>query len=430
VAGRRLFAEQGYQATTQKQIAASAGVSTSVLFRNFGSKSQLLLEAVIEPFGEFAGDLGTAYGASGAGSGRSLAREFVADLIDRLLPHRDTLRSLLTTLHSPDGDPLMAEMGARMDALVAELTGLVGGFGAGPIGGPRDERAELDVRLVVGMVTTMTVLDDWLLPTGIAVRDERIVEVLASMVSFGPDRERTATSGRVRLRSSVSGRSAPNGTPDESAERADEPTRRNSEEVRSALLAAATRLFAEHGYGGTGYREIAVAAGTSESVLYRHFGSKSNLLAEAVLRPFTDSFEAAGRAWAQIAPDARQARQPQVIGTLYATFVANRHLVRVLMGLAHDPQHEDLNSLTADWFARTFATMGALSQERARAERIIPYEPELRIRAVVAMVMAAGTLDDWFLLRGGKAFGAAQVAVAMSDLIDLGRDSPRSSRES
>src|SRR4051812_41888468 len=49
--GRTLFAEQGYQATPQKQIATDAGVSTSVLFRNFGSKSQLLVEAVIEPFG-------------------------------------------------------------------------------------------------------------------------------------------------------------------------------------------------------------------------------------------------------------------------------------------------------------------------------------------------------------------------------------------
>jgi Bacterial regulatory proteins, tetR family len=46
-AGRDLFAEQGYPATTQRQIASAAGVSPSVLFRNFGSKSQLLRDIVI-----------------------------------------------------------------------------------------------------------------------------------------------------------------------------------------------------------------------------------------------------------------------------------------------------------------------------------------------------------------------------------------------
>jgi hypothetical protein len=43
------------------------------------------------------------------------------------------------------------------------------------------------------------------------------------------------------------------------------------------------------------------------------------------------------------------------------------------------------------------------------------------------MVMAAATLDDWFLLHGGKVLGGAPVAVAMSDLIDLGRSSPKES---
>jgi hypothetical protein len=102
-------------------------------------------------------------------------------------------------------------------------------------------------------------------------------------------------------------------------------------------------------------------------------------------------------------------------------FVANRHLVRVLMGLAHDPKHDDLNQMTTQWFARTFATLGGLSRDRARAEGITPYEPELRIRAVVAMVMAAAALDDWFLLRKGTVLAGAPVADAISALIDLGR---------
>lgn len=345
-AGRTLFAEQGYQATTQKQIATDAGVSTSVLFRNFGSKSQLLIEAVIEPFGEFAGDLGAVFGASSDVTDRSLATDFVVDLIARLRPHRDTLRSLLTSLHTPDGDSLMGEMGSRMDLLVTELAAVLA---------PRDDDLELDIRLVVGMVTAMVVLDDWILPAGTAIGDERIVDVLASMVSFTPDRARRSDSHPPHTAGVLSGPRL-----DDPAPRPPEQPRRNSDEVRAALLAAASHLFSAHGYSGTGYKDIAVAAGTSESVLYRHFGSKSNLLAEAVLQPFTDSFEAAARTWALIDTETRQARQPQVIAELYSMFVTNRHLVRVLMGLAHDPKHDDLNGLTTRWFARTFATLGGL----------------------------------------------------------------------
>jgi AcrR family transcriptional regulator len=412
-AGRSLFAAQGYQATTQKQIASNAGVSTSVLFRNFGSKSQLLVEAVIEPFGEFAGDLGAVYGTSGDVADRRLATEFVIDLVARLRPHRDTLRSLLTSLHTPDGDSLMGEMGARTDLLVTELVSVMA---------PGDSGLELDIRLVVGMVTTMVVLDDWILPAGTSVGDERVVDMLASMVSFTPDRPR---SPGVRPAQPTAVEEAPqSGDP---VPRSAEHQRRNSDEVRAALLASASRLFAEHGYSGTGYKEIALAAGTSESVLYRHFGSKSNLLAEAVLQPFTDSFEAASRSWALIDPGTRRIRQPRVIAELYSMFVTNRHLVRVLMGLAHDPKHDDLNGLTTHWFAQTFATLGGLSRDRARAEQVTPYEPELRIRAVVAMVMAAATLDDWFLLRNGTVLTGAPVVAAISALIDRGRRNPRES---
>lgn len=402
LAGRELFAEQGYQATTQKQIASSAGVSTSVLFRNFGSKAQLLLEAVIEPFGEFVGGLDAVHGAVARSDPRP-PHDFVVDLIGRLRPHRDTLRSLLTALHTPDGDALMAEMGARLDQLVTRLaTGAALG----------DGDVELDIRVIVGLVTTMVVLDDWILPAGVMVEDERVVGVVASMVSLDPRRPRRTAPRQIRTRAVQA-----------ESERASHPPdqRRNSDEVRAALLAAASRLFIEYGYSGTGYREIAVAAGTSESVLYRHFGSKDDLLAEAVLRPFTDSFEAASRDWARIDAETRRARQTLVIAELYGMFVENRHLVRVLMGLAHDPRHQELNQTITDWFARTFTMLGGLSQERARAEGITPYEPELRIRAVVAMVMAAAALDDWFLTHDGTALPPVQVVGTMSSLVDLGR---------
>lgn len=52
---------------------------------------------------------------------------------------------------------------------------------------------------------------------------------------------------------------------------------------REQVLAAATDAFAVRGFSGTGLDDIAVAAGVSRAILYRHFESKTDLY-RAVLR--------------------------------------------------------------------------------------------------------------------------------------------------
>ena len=48
------------------------------------------------------------------------------------------------------------------------------------------------------------------------------------------------------------------------------------------MLDAATRLFAEHGWAGTGMREVARAARVSVETVYANFGSKPDLLLAAI----------------------------------------------------------------------------------------------------------------------------------------------------
>ncbi|MGQ0712113.1 MAG: TetR/AcrR family transcriptional regulator [Gemmatimonadaceae bacterium] len=52
--------------------------------------------------------------------------------------------------------------------------------------------------------------------------------------------------------------------------------------IRERLLDAAARVYAETGYRGATTRRIAQEAGVNEITLFRHFGSKTTLIIEAV----------------------------------------------------------------------------------------------------------------------------------------------------
>src|SRR5262245_31525391 len=54
---------------------------------------------------------------------------------------------------------------------------------------------------------------------------------------------------------------------------------------REQILAAATKAFARHGFAATGLDDIAVEAGVTRVILYRHFDSKTDLY-QAVLDRF------------------------------------------------------------------------------------------------------------------------------------------------
>ena len=53
-------------------------------------------------------------------------------------------------------------------------------------------------------------------------------------------------------------------------------------DIRTRILEAATKVYAEVGYRGATTRRIAAEAGCNELTLFRHFGSKEALIHEAV----------------------------------------------------------------------------------------------------------------------------------------------------
>ncbi len=78
-------------------------------------------------------------------------------------------------------------------------------------------------------------------------------------------------------------------------DRAVEPCCRSAaSKPRDRIIATARDLFHHHGIRNVGVEAIAEAAGTNKMTLYRHFGSKDELIVEC-LRRFADEAEAEWR---------------------------------------------------------------------------------------------------------------------------------------
>jgi TetR/AcrR family transcriptional regulator len=63
------------------------------------------------------------------------------------------------------------------------------------------------------------------------------------------------------------------------SEAAEPAGRMSSEDRRLHLIKVAIRLFSQKGFSGTTTREIAVAAGVNEAIIFRHFATKDELYA-------------------------------------------------------------------------------------------------------------------------------------------------------
>ena len=114
------------------------------------------------------------------------------------------------------------------------------------------------------------------------------------------------------------------------------PSRRSSATVRSLVLQAARELFDERGYEHVGTREIAVRAGVTQALVFRHFGTKANLFTEAIFQPFYDFVAGYLRRWAEQGHGSSSSvRDTEVfVSGPYRLLLDNRKLLVALTGQA------------------------------------------------------------------------------------------------
>lgn len=186
-AARSLFGERGFEATSVREIAERAGVTKLMVYRHFGSKSRLFQEATMDPIKTFIAEF-TARWAARPRGGRPIVeevRDFYAALCDVLAGQRDLLAPMLFSGSARHGTETVSNSQylARvfqqwfelMDRIMlAETTG--------QRFRPFDQH--LASRLIFGMILSVVLHDDWLLPAG-RVERTRLIDEMANLTVFG-----------------------------------------------------------------------------------------------------------------------------------------------------------------------------------------------------------------------------------------------------
>ena len=174
------------------------------------------------------------------------------------------------------------------------------------------------------------------------------------------------------------------------------------EERRLQILRVAMRLFSQRGFRGTTTKEIAMAAGVSEAMVFRHFATKKELYSaildhKACLHDALDPL--------QIVADAIRRKDDHAVFEGIALDALNQHdcdpeFQRLLLHSAleeHELAHmfwekfvRLLRRAGSSWekfVRRVYQSLGSYIRERQRDGAIANVEPALIVRAFVGMII-------------------------------------------
>ena len=143
------------------------------------------------------------------------------------------------------------------------------------------------------------------------------------------------------------------------------------QERRTALLEAAARLFAEHGYDRVTLEDIGGAAGISGPAVYRHFPGKQAVLA-AILVDASEGLLRGGRAVVESEPDAARALG-RLIDFHVRFALADAAVIRVQdrdLGLLADSDRRHVRTLQRTYVELWVDVLEQLHDEDRRSLRV------------------------------------------------------------
>jgi AcrR family transcriptional regulator len=174
-------------------------------------------------------------------------------------------------------------------------------------------------------------------------------------------------------------------------------TRRPRGAPRMLLLDAARDLFACQDYRSTTTREIAQAAGVTEHLLFRHFGSKAALFREALVLPFVSFVDEFGRTWQSVVPEETDEQEltRHFVSQLYDVFVEHQGLLLTLMAAENLSDEEKADAGIAE-IRRAVTVLGQISIEGMQLRGLRSDHPDLPAHSTVSMIAGMAALRSTY----------------------------------
>ncbi|WP_459969651.1 TetR/AcrR family transcriptional regulator [Mycobacterium sp. MUNTM1] len=173
--------------------------------------------------------------------------------------------------------------------------------------------------------------------------------------------------------------------------------RRPRGEPRRLLLDAARELFAGRDYRSTTTREIAQAAGVTEHLLFRNFGSKAALFREALVVPFVSFVDEFGQTWQSVVPEETDEQELTrlFVSKLYDVFVEHQGLLLTLMAAENLSDEEKADAGIAE-IRRAITVLGQISVEGMQLRGLRSDHPDLPAHSTVSMIAGMAALRSTY----------------------------------
>src|SRR5438128_2787363 len=160
------------------------------------------------------------------------------------------------------------------------------------------------------------------------------------------------------------------------------------EERRLQILRVAMSLFSQRGFRGTTTKEIALHAGVSEAMVFRHFATKEELYS-AILDQKACLHDEIGPC--QAVADAIARKDDRAVFEAMALDALNHHeqdpqFQRLLLHSALE-EHELAQMFWKKFVRRVYQSLGDYIRQRQRQGAMVNLKPAIIVRAFVGMVV-------------------------------------------
>jgi Transcriptional regulator len=181
---------------------------------------------------------------------------------------------------------------------------------------------------------------------------------------------------------------------DEDMDPASNRVRRSSRDLRELVVQAAHKLFREQGFNATSTRDIAREASVAESVVFRHFRTKTELFDEAMIAPFSALMEEFVRRWSadpheQVDP---VERGREFVTGLYRLCIDNREMLSALSGHP-DPDRASLLAHARVTLGKHVEEMASTMEGYLAEDGGTVMNLRMALRLTMALVMGAAVFD-------------------------------------